>query len=357
MNRTTSAISGHRWIMAFAIVLACVIGATTLLDENSKSPALTSQNRQQPASYKVVRQDFESVHALDAQVQRRVRTELFGAAAGAEIEWHSSNGGEVQRGDVLFAETGADNGTSVRELRAQLGDAQRSLQDAPETALAREAVRELQRRLGKAEAARRRVTADRSGIVRILSRAVASPDAPVGYLEATGYVVQASLDPLVLYRLGGGESKGTAELPGTGLSFSCDGVTVAGEVPDASPLSTDRRTPGATNPSEEGRTDATSIVECGVPDQLRVVPGLKGLLVLRSTLLPAVLTVSADAVGNISGNAARVTVLTADGSRESREVEIGPSNGVIVVVNRGLAEGETVLLRAAEDSRSTPSEG
>jgi hypothetical protein len=147
------------------------------------------------------------------------------------------------------------------------------------------------------------------------------------------------------------------ELPGTGLKFSCDGVAAVGEASGARPPSTPGL-PSTSRPAEDSRAAlTTSTVECGVPDQLRVVPGLKGLLALRSTLLPAVLTVSADAVGNISGNAARVTVLTTDGKRESREIELGPSNGVIVVVNRGLSEGETVLLREVESSRSAPSEG
>jgi hypothetical protein len=46
-----------------------------------------------------------------------------------------------------------------------------------------------------------------------------------------------------------------------------------------------------------------------------------------------------------SGTTGTATVIEDDGTEEQRDLELGPSDGAIIVVTKGLSEGEKVLDR------------
>lgn len=138
----------------------------------------------------------------------------------------------------------------------------------------------------------------------------------VATLTPARYHVMGTVDPVMLYRLVGAPTEGQVTIQGGPAPFTCTGLNV--------------------QVSEDG---ATSVV-CAVPADQQVFAGLKATLAVTVGAAEDALLVPTTAVKGGSGTG--VVWLDADGSTEEREVELGVTDGTLVQVISGLAEGDIV---------------
>ena len=175
----------------------------------------------------------------------------------------------------------------------------------------------------------------------------------------SSFAVTARVDPLVLYRLPDQPSRATVKIAGGPPEFTCAAVALA-TVPavannnDQSSASgesfgVDEETGEVTGaPAPTGRqaeATAETVVRCLVPPDVRVFPGLRAELVVITAELPDAIVVPAGAVEPESAQTGFVTVVDDDDNEVRKAVKVGASNGSVVVINEGVAEGELVLDR------------
>ena len=177
------------------------------------------------------------------------------------------------------------------------------------------------------------------------------------------YVVTAKVEPILLYRLPERPDQARVRIAGGPPEFSCATVELVtrplergGARPggDASEDSAGPALggfgPGSADVPEgpEGtgaEASAETVVRCAVPAGVRVFPGLHAEVIVTTARLADTLLVPAGAVETESAETGYVTVLGPGGREERRRVQIGPSDGSMVVVVSGLADGERVLDR------------
>ncbi|MCC2033449.1 efflux RND transporter periplasmic adaptor subunit [Microbacterium allomyrinae] len=136
-------------------------------------------------------------------------------------------------------------------------------------------------------------------------------------LSPARYHVQATVEPVQLYRLQGAPSEGSVTIQGGPAPFTCTGLKV------------------------EVAEDGTTTVTCAVPADQTVFAGLQAQLDIDLGTVSDVLVVPTTAVKGGAGTGI-VWLDAGDGDLEERDVVLGVSDGTIVEVTTGLAEGELV---------------
>jgi macrolide-specific efflux system membrane fusion protein len=218
----------------------------------------------------------------------------------------------------------------------------------------------------------REATAERRAFTATVPLAATVDVIPAPPGTPISYMVTSRVDPLVLYRLPDRPTAATVKIAGGPPEFACTAVELAtvpaqqtGQAQSSEQsedeLAFDEET-GAPSASQapSGRpvqATAETVVRCAVPSDVRVFPGLRAELLVTTAQLPEAIVVPAGAVEPESADTGHVTVIADDGEEQRRPVRIGPSNGSLVVVTAGLAEGERVLDRVPIQERTPGSQG
>ncbi|MDQ7878809.1 HlyD family efflux transporter periplasmic adaptor subunit [Microbacterium sp. QXD-8] len=136
-------------------------------------------------------------------------------------------------------------------------------------------------------------------------------------LTPARYHVQATVDPVQLYRLQGAPSEASVTIQGGPAPFTCTGLKV------------------------EVAEDGTTTVTCAVPTDQTVFAGLQAELDVDLGTVSDVLVVPTTAVKGGAGTGV-VWVSAGTGDLEERDVTLGVSDGKLVEVTGGLEAGEQV---------------
>ncbi len=153
------------------------------------------------------------------------------------------------------------------------------------------------------------------------------------------YSVTGPLTAEQQYRLLDAPTEASVEVRGGPAPFTCTGLTTGTEV-----------TRGTTEPAMPAdpfagpaAPSATVEVRCAVPDGVTVFPGLAGTMTVTAGQATDALVVPVTAVQGLfaTGN---VWVVGAEGGEPAKkEVGLGMTDGQVVQVTEGLAEGDTIL--------------
>jgi multidrug efflux pump subunit AcrA (membrane-fusion protein) len=146
----------------------------------------------------------------------------------------------------------------------------------------------------------------------------ASIGAQLATVTPARYHVQATVEPVQLYRLQGAPAEASVTIQGGPAPFTCTGLKV--EV------------------AEEG----TTTVACAVPADQTVFAGLQAQLDVDLGTVSDVLVVPTTAVKGGAGTGVVWVVPSGEGGLEEREVALGVSDGTIVEIVTGLEQGEQV---------------
>ncbi len=175
-----------------------------------------------------------------------------------------------------------------------------------------------------------------------------------------GYLVTARVDPLVLYRLPDRPTAGTVKIAAGPPEFACVAVGLAtvpamanndaqSSDPSGESFGVDEESGEPTAPQapagRQPQATAETVVRCTVPPDVRVFAGLRAELVVTTARLADAIVVPAGAVEPESAQTGFVTVVDDDDNEVRKPVKVGPSNGSLVVITEGVAEGEQVLDR------------
>jgi len=136
-------------------------------------------------------------------------------------------------------------------------------------------------------------------------------------LTPARYHVQATVEPVQLYRLQGAPAEGSVTIQGGPAPFTCTGLRV------------------------EVAEDGTTTVTCAVPAEQTVFAGLQTQLDIDLGTVSEVLVVPTTAVKGGDGTGV-VWVDAGEGELVERDVALGVNDGTIVEVTSGLEEGEQV---------------
>lgn len=140
----------------------------------------------------------------------------------------------------------------------------------------------------------------------------------LGTLSPARYHVQSTIEPVQLYRLLNAPTEGQVTIQGGPAPFPCTGLTV--QVAD----------------------DGTTSIQCAVPADQTVFVGLRTQLSIHVSTVEDALVVPTTAVRGGAGSG-QVWVDAGTGAAlEERTVELGVSDGTVIEVRSGLAEGEQV---------------
>lgn len=151
-------------------------------------------------------------------------------------------------------------------------------------------------------------------------------------------IVEGTIPAAQRYRLAEPPSGARVTIPGGPEAFECTELRI-----DSGPV--EQGAEDAQAAGQAGATDGTasrSRVSCRVPDGVQAFAGLEATMLVHAGIVENVLTLPTTAVRGASGSG-RVIVLGADGSREERQVVLGLSDGTVIEIREGLAEGERVL--------------
>jgi multidrug efflux pump subunit AcrA (membrane-fusion protein) len=136
-------------------------------------------------------------------------------------------------------------------------------------------------------------------------------------LSPARYHVQATVEPVQLYRLLNAPAEAAVTIQGGPAPFTCTGLKVA------------------------VAEDGTTTVTCAVPADQTVFAGLQAQLDIDLGTVSDVLVVPTTAVKGGAGTGV-VWVDAGTGELEERDVSLGVSDGTIVEVTAGVEEGEQV---------------
>ncbi|MDW4573324.1 biotin/lipoyl-binding protein [Microbacterium sp. M3] len=272
----------RRWI--FPILLVVILGAAAVALVKiaffpDAAPAAALQPSAQIADpvVAVERGEVANALSLDGTIARdaayTVRSEIDGTVTAV----HVGTGQSVAAGQKLFTIKQADPVRNVDVVAPEAGD-----------------VAELM----------------------VVKGQPASIGGELAELTPARYHVQATVEPVQLYRLLGAPTEAAVTIQGGPAPFTCTGLHV------------------------EVAEDGTTTVTCAVPADQVVFAGLQAQLDIDLGTVSDVLVVPTTAVKGGSGTG--VVWIDAAGELEERSVELGVSDGTIVEVTTGLEEGEQV---------------
>lgn len=140
--------------------------------------------------------------------------------------------------------------------------------------------------------------------------------AEIAKLTPARFHVVGKVDPVLLYRLVGAPTDAQVTIQGGPAPFTCTGLRV------------------------QVAEDGTTSMLCAVPGDQQVFAGLKATLAVQVGSAADVLAVPTTAV---KGGAGTGTVwVDTDGTTEERAVRLGLTDGTMVEVVEGLAEGDSI---------------
>lgn len=140
--------------------------------------------------------------------------------------------------------------------------------------------------------------------------------AEIATLTPARYHVVGTVDPVLLYRLVGAPTEGQVTIQGGPAPFTCTGLKV-----------------------QVGEDGSTSVV-CAVPTDQQVFAGLKATLGVQAGSAADALVIPTTAVKGGSGTG--VVWIDAGGQTEERTITLGVTDGTLVQVVDGLAEGDSI---------------
>jgi membrane fusion protein (multidrug efflux system) len=159
---------------------------------------------------------------------------------------------------------------------------------------------------------------------------------PVGSIETGGFTVTGTVTAEQQYRLVAAPTSAHVTVQGGPAPFECTNLTVGRTQPDNA-----AQEPQA-DPFTAPGTGSTTSITCKVPSEIKVFDGLAATMTVESGRAEDVLVVPVTAVQGsfATGN---VWVVLPDGSSEKRSVSLGLTDGEMVEVTEGLAEGDSIL--------------
>jgi macrolide-specific efflux system membrane fusion protein len=164
-------------------------------------------------------------------------------------------------------------------------------------------------------------------------QAVAVGDA-TGQVAPPSFSVTGTLEPAQQYRLLDKPGEATVTITGGPAPFTCGNLTIS------SPTSP--QAPSDPNSGEPAPSGSGTTVRCSVPGDVTVFSGLTAAMTIPAGSAEDVLVIPTTAVDG-GGGTGVVFVVDADGAQAERSITLGLSDGSMVEVVEGLAEGEQVL--------------
>ncbi|MFB2580729.1 hypothetical protein ACEXQD_05720 [Herbiconiux sp. P15] len=193
------------------------------------------------------------------------------------------------------------------------------------------------------------VTAPTSGTLSSLG---VIPGQSVTIGETTGQVapptfsVTGTLEPAQQYRLVNQPTEASIAISGGPAPFTCTGLRITTPLPgstgDDAGGSGGVTGGGGSGGGAGGGAGSGTTVTCPVPDGQVVFSGLTAEMTIAGGQVDNVLVVPMTAVRG-AAQTGTVWVPTADGGTEERAVGLGLSDGTVVEITGGLAEGEEIL--------------
>ncbi|NMR18996.1 efflux RND transporter periplasmic adaptor subunit [Cellulomonas fimi] len=186
---------------------------------------------------------------------------------------------------------------------------------------------------------RETVTAPVAGTLTlaVLKDQTVSVGDPVGSVSPGTLSVSGTLTPDQQYRLVGAPGEAEVTLRGGPAPFTCTGLRIGAAPADSTGPQ------GEVDPmTGQPVASASGVVTCAVPAGVTAFAGLGADLAITNGFAEGALVVPVTAVQG-SVQAGNVWVVTADGTQEERRVGLGLTDGEVVQVTEGLAEGDEVL--------------
>ena len=323
--------------------------------------------------YTVERRPFKAVVTLDATVVTATSVPVSRHRPTADVRWLVQTGDVVKAGQPIGEELSStdQNGSGPADVRADLGHANRQLRrlkqlaaldiadaeqavkdaaprdrPATERALARtrlnaqQGMDELERQISGLKQTLAATRGDRLSVTAPVAGTVTiSPEGTTATIRPTGYIVTASVDPLVLYRLLDHSGRPTAEqsivkLTGLPTEFECHDLLLRDDTAESN--------------GEDASPVVTAAASCRVPKEIRVFAGLTATMAITVADIPEALLLDAAGVRAVADDKGLVSRLAPNGRIESRAVELGQTDGLSVVIVSGLDEGDRVVDPASD---------
>jgi membrane fusion protein (multidrug efflux system) len=336
------------WVLT-ALILAAALFALTGLSgcaQEKNADAATTQLAEVPRNVRVLTvtpADLEEYMTISGPA-KALRGVSIGAEEGGQVDAiPKDKGSEVKAGEVLILldrrllKVQMDAATADRDLRAYNEDRTRQLYEA--NSVSRIEMLQAETELKVAEAAVRSATLryERAAIEAPFNGIVADRFVELGQLVAPGMPVARIVDPYVLKLAGTVTEREVGYLTkGTPAQASFDGVNEA--LPawvhwvgfEADPLT--------------GKFQVEVRIEN--PD-LRLRPGIIGRARILKAVHENVITVPRDAI--VLRADGPVVYVAASNHAQQRPVTLGSDQGLMVVVESGLASGDKLIVRGQRD--------
>jgi multidrug efflux pump subunit AcrA (membrane-fusion protein) len=164
------------------------------------------------------------------------------------------------------------------------------------------------------------------------------------------------MPPEQQYRLVNRPTEGAVTVTGGPQPFTCTNLTIS------TPLAGSGDGSSASSPSDGSGTSgtgatATTTVRCAVPGGVTVFSGIAAKLTVSGGVAEGALTVPVTAVEGAPGGAGVVYTSTDGGKATRHDVQLGVTDGKVVEVRDGLAEGDQVLEFVPGSSGGTSGDG
>ncbi len=166
-----------------------------------------------------------------------------------------------------------------------------------------------------------------------------------GQVAPPTFNVSATLTPEQQYRLTAQPTEAVVAISGGPAPFTCTGLTITTPISGAGGSGAGVGASGGADGGAGGVAGGASggtAVQCRVPGDVRVFPGLSAQVKISAGSADAVLVVPITAVEG-GADTGVVWLVAPDGERVERPVRLGLSDGTNVAVVEGVAEGDTVL--------------
>jgi hypothetical protein len=185
-------------------------------------------------------------------------------------------------------------------------------------------------------------------------RSTVAAGAPVVSAKYVGYGIVADIDGKSAYKIAGALTTVKAQIEGGPGPFTCAVLgTIAalpeGTVPAPPPAAPDPAASGAPNPYQppqppQSASEPTGLrLVCIAPADVKMINGASATLELVTASASNALVLPVEAVAGIQGNG-KVDVVQPDGSRVTKDVALGLTDGKFVEIKSGLTGEENIAV-------------
>lgn len=154
-----------------------------------------------------------------------------------------------------------------------------------------------------------------------------------GSVQPATFHVDAPLTAQEQYRLTTQPTEAQVQIPGGPAPFTCTSLQV---------LQPASSSGGDASGDDDAMGVSTATARCQVPAEVRVFSGLAADVTIAGGVAENVLTLPTTAVLG-SADTGRVVRIGADGAQEEVQVELGLTDGQVIEIRSGLADGEQVM--------------